>query len=179
MCTPRPLHTLGNSLTAAKLTAAETNRDQHRAFPEGEDGNILVLAMGYVLVIVLAVLLTATLSGLHLERKRLLALADAAALVATDYVSGQTYLAALGPVNQQTSGPTLDQSVADFLSLSPAAQQFTGLQVLEVGQNGTGQVTVSLTSKRSFLASFNLAGPNAFTAHLKATGIATSVQSTG
>ncbi len=161
------------SLALARAASARTAVDHETH----EDGNILVLAMGYVLVIVLVVLLTATLSGLHLERKRLLALADSAALVATDYVSGQNYLATLGTPDPRGGTASLDQTVSNFMDRAPAAQGFTGLQIAEVSQSATGQVTVTLTSQRSFLASFNLEGPSAFTAHLEATGTATSLES--
>ena len=167
-------------MTAARnvLARARAGSDRTAVDHEAhEDGNILVLAMGYVLVIVLVVLLTATLSGLHLERKRLLALADSAALVATDYVSGKNYLATLGTPDPRADTAGVDQTVSNFLNRAPAAQGFTGLQIAGVFQSGTGEVTVTLTSQRSFLASFNLQGPSTFTAHLKATGTATSLES--
>lgn len=59
--------------------------------PQGEDGHVTLLVLGYVVLAVVLLLVVATASGVHLERKRLLALADAAASDAADAVDLEGY----------------------------------------------------------------------------------------
>ena len=63
--------------------------------PERHDdgGQILVLALGFTLVVLLLVTVVVSLTGIHLERKRLLDLADTLALAAADAMSEEVVYA--------------------------------------------------------------------------------------
>ncbi len=57
-----------------------------------EDGQISVLIVGYVCVALMMILVAASASSVHLQRKQLLGLADAAALAAASAATQQSYL---------------------------------------------------------------------------------------
>lgn len=71
-----------------------------------DSGQILVLALGFTLVVLLLVTVVVSLTGIHLERKRLLDLADTLALAAADAMSDEVVY---GP---GASGSTLDAAGA-------------------------------------------------------------------
>ena len=56
-----------------------------------DDGQIMLMAIGYAIVALLLVTAVVSASGIHLERKRLLALADLAALAAADCIDRDAY----------------------------------------------------------------------------------------
>ena len=141
-----------------------------------EDGNILVLSIGYVVVIVLAALLTVTLSGIYLERNRLINVGDAAALVASDYAAKTQYLASRGAPSEADRSGGATEAVASFLQDSGAASKFTKLELVAVDTSGA-TARVTLRSRRSVLAAFDLDGPGAFALTLSGTGVATAVVS--
>ena len=61
--------------------------------PAGEDGQTSVLAIGFVVLALLLVTGVVSATGVHLDRKRLLATADAAAINASDALSDPGYYA--------------------------------------------------------------------------------------
>lgn len=61
--------------------------------PGADDGQVLLLILVYALITVTLVTVVASASAVHLERKRLLALADAAALDAADAVDLDAFFA--------------------------------------------------------------------------------------
>ena len=72
--------------------------------PRGDDGQITLLVLGYVVLAVVLLLVVATASGVHLERKRLLSLSDAAASDAADAVDLESYYRGDGGLGE---GPPL------------------------------------------------------------------------
>ncbi|XBH22335.1 pilus assembly protein TadG-related protein [Jonesiaceae bacterium BS-20] len=151
-------------------------RRRFPAFSEtSEDGNILLLCIGYVLVIVLMVLLTATLSSLHLERKRLLSLADSAALVASDSLARQTYEAELAHTNPKPADSTATQDVKVFLAQASENSGLDHVHLIAVRTVATGEVAVELGTTTSVLTAFDLTGPKAFQVTMHATGHATAL----
>ena len=58
-----------------------------------DEGRIALLALGFVVVAASLVLVVTAAAGVHLDRKRLLALADLAALDAADALSASAYYA--------------------------------------------------------------------------------------
>lgn len=69
-----------------------------RLDPAGDEGAITVLVIGYALLALALVLVVVSASAVHLDRKRLLALTDAAALAAADDAdTGAYYRAGVTP----------------------------------------------------------------------------------
>jgi hypothetical protein len=58
-----------------------------------DDGQIMILTIGFVVVALLLITVVASAAAVHLERKRLLALADVLALEAADAVGDDRYFA--------------------------------------------------------------------------------------
>ena len=79
----------------------------------GDDGQIMILTLGFVVVALLLVTVVVSAAGVHLERKRLLALADLVALEAADAIGDDRYFApGAGQGDPATSGlPLTDASV--------------------------------------------------------------------
>ena len=64
--------------------------------PDGrsrDDGQVMILTLGFVVVALLLITVVVSAAGVHLERKRLLALADLLALEAADAVGDDQYFA--------------------------------------------------------------------------------------
>ena len=99
-----------------------------------DDGQIMVLSLGFGVLALLLVLVVTAATGVHLDRKRLLALADLAALAAADEAS-TTYFSEEGarapggvPLTDATVRAAVEQYVADHPE--PAAG-WDGVRVLE------------------------------------------------
>lgn len=94
-----------------------------------EDGQMMVMILGYVTLALLVTTVVIGISSVYLEHKRLVSLADGASLAAADSYT-------LGDVDTQGESPSATLSparvrnvAADFVSRSPAAQRFSGLAV--------------------------------------------------
>ena len=92
-----------------------------------QDGQLMVMILGYVLLALLVATVVIGISSVYLEHKRLLSLADGASLAAADSYT-------LGEVSTQGGRPSavLDPArvrnvAADFVARSPASQRFSGL----------------------------------------------------
>jgi uncharacterized membrane protein len=105
--------------------------------PRGDGGSVLLLTIGYAVVALLVVTIVAGASSVYLQRKQLLAVADAAALDAADAVDRPGYYAALDAGRDLTAVPLTDATVRDaanvVVTASPAAAR-TGARVA----SGTG-----------------------------------------
>lgn len=96
-----------------------------------EEGRIALLSLGFALVAMVLVLVVVSASAVHLQRKRLYALADAAAADAADAVDERAYYAA-GGVRGETvplSDATVRTSVRRYLLLAGAEQDLPGVVV--------------------------------------------------
>lgn len=97
-----------------------------RRLRAGDDGGqVMVLTLGAVLIAVALVLVVASAAQVHLERKRLLALADVLALEAADAVPDQVYYDVDGTRIVLTDASVRD-SVEDYLAAHP--DQSAGLR---------------------------------------------------
>lgn len=99
-----------------------------------DDGQVMILSLGFGVVAIMLVLVITAATGVHLDRKRLLALADLAALSAADQAS-TTYFDAAGerasggvPLTDATVRAAVEQYVRDHPE--PAAR-WDGVRVLE------------------------------------------------
>ena len=100
----------------------------------GDDGQVLILSLGFAVLALLLVLVVTAATGVHLDRKRLLALADLAALSAADEVSTRYFA---GPQDRGPGGvPLTDETVRAAVERyvrdhpEPAAA-WDGVRVLE------------------------------------------------
>lgn len=100
-----------------------------RAVLQGEDGQVGILVIGYMLVSLLVVSVVMGASALYLGHKKLLSAADGAALAAADTFS-------LGDVASPGEGPAavlspaaVQAEVNRYLALTDAADRMAGLSV--------------------------------------------------
>lgn len=107
----------------------------------------MLLSIAFGILALLLVTAVVSASSIHLERKRLLALADLSALAAADAVSDETYYGR-SATGSDAALVTLTPSgvrgaVEDHLSESTAASSFTDLTVVEATTDGrTAVVTL-------------------------------------
>ena len=117
-------------------------------------GQILLLALLYGLIALLLVLVVVAASAVHLDRKRLLALADAAALDAADAVDEAAYFEATARAEGIDAVPVTDatvrESVVAYLQRQDAPSRFIDLSV-DTAATGTpdGQSAVVVLTARS------------------------------
>lgn len=103
-----------------------------RAAVDGERGSITLLAVGFAVLALAVVLVVATASAVHLERKRLLSLADGAAADAATAVDlGRYYTQAGEETRVPVTDTTVEAAVADHLQVAPAAARLAGLAIVE------------------------------------------------
>lgn len=109
---------------------------------EREDGQVLVLSLAYALLAIVLVAAVVSATAVHLERKRLLALADLAALAAADALDVATYYAADAPLPLDPD--EVRATVTEYVAAAPAAECFTGLTVVEATSDDARTVRVTL-----------------------------------
>ncbi|MFF2621194.1 pilus assembly protein TadG-related protein [Oerskovia jenensis] len=90
----------------------------------GESGQILLLTSAFVAFALLLVTVVVSATGVHLDRKRLLDVADAAALDAADSMSADTFYEGRVPVPEdqavlRLSDADVRASVEEFLAAHP------------------------------------------------------------
>ncbi|WP_291882662.1 pilus assembly protein TadG-related protein [Cellulomonas sp.] len=96
-----------------------------------DDGQIMILTIGFVAIALLLVTVVASATAVHLERKRLLALADLVALESADALAEQGYFPdGSGQAGLPLSDSSVRAAVDDYLRDNPAAAQ--GLHDLTV-----------------------------------------------
>ncbi|EYR63256.1 hypothetical protein N866_01730 [Actinotalea ferrariae CF5-4] len=124
-----------------------------------DDGQVMLLSLCYAVIALLLVTVVVSASGVHLERKRLLAVADQAALAAADSLSEDAYYGrGSGP---EAPGRTaaddglvvlteasVRAAVVEHLEESPGAARLTGLTVLSTSTDGrTAEVTLGAVAR--------------------------------
>ena len=109
-----------------------------RRRPSGDDGQIMLLSIGYVVLALLLVGVVVSATAVHLQRKQLLILADLAALEAADALDTSAYYTDAPPSEPSADAPLVrltPSGVADsvhaYLANAPAAERFTDLAVVE------------------------------------------------
>jgi uncharacterized membrane protein len=114
---------------------------------ESEDGSTLLLTIFYGFLALVLILVVVAATSLYLERKRLLTLADGAALAGAeafplDSVAPAPYTGVLKPV---LSPAEVDTAVHDYLAAAPNAR-FEGLTVTQATSVDGQSATVSLSA---------------------------------
>jgi hypothetical protein len=126
------------SLVAPRTGSAPTRqsaRAPRRAAGGGEDGQILLLSIGVVVIALGLVLALASAAQVHLERKRLYDLADQLSLSVADDMDRPTYYArqlAGDPADVMLTDDDVRSGVLDYLHDHPeAANGLHDVQVVE------------------------------------------------
>lgn len=132
-----------------------------------DDGQVLLLSIGYALLALLLVTVVVSATGVHLERKRLLAVADQAALAGAQAFDADAYYRRQGAAGEDAGGvgdgrpghagdapgsadtpglvllspPLVRSAVTDHLEASPGAARLEGL-TLESATTPDGRTAV-------------------------------------
>ena len=151
-----------------EIVRARSARSRRLPAYGDESGQILVLTLGLTLVVLLLVTVIISITGVHLERKRLLDLADTLALAAADALTEEAVYAAGAPsappaLTDPTTDTGLDltdeavaRAVADYLATHPRVLDGLSDVVVLTAQSPDGRsARVVLTS----LAQPALIGP--------------------
>jgi uncharacterized membrane protein len=115
---------------------------RRRGVAGSEDGQILILILGYVIVAVTLVIVAVDITALHLARTQLLDAADAAALDAADAVDpGSVYRAGVpGAVPLTTA--TVRAAATTYLSTYAPPTRVTDVQLTAATGSPDGQTAV-------------------------------------
>ncbi|MDO8107088.1 pilus assembly protein TadG-related protein [Isoptericola sp. b441] len=110
--------------------------------PRGDDGQIMLMTIGFVVVALLLVTAVVSASGIHLERKRLLALADLAALAAASSLDEDAYFSRADDEPVRLRDDEARDAVMDYLAeAAPGA----GLGHVELVAATTDGLTATVT----------------------------------
>ncbi|WP_226921034.1 hypothetical protein [Georgenia subflava] len=125
-----------------------------------EEGQIMLLTLAFTSLVIALVLVVASASAVHIERKRLLALADAVAADAADAVDEATYYGTGHEAGADPDGPTrlplsdasVRAAVEDYLAAAPApvTGEFARLRVAEptgTPDGTTAEVTLTALAR--------------------------------
>ena len=99
-----------------------------------DDGQVMILALAFGLLAILLVGVVVSATAVHLDRKRLLALADLAALEAADAMDHARYYTSPPADDDAPVTLTPDDvriAVEDYLQDAPAAARFDDLEIVE------------------------------------------------
>jgi uncharacterized membrane protein len=111
----------------------------------GEDGSMLPLTIFYGFLSLVLILLVVAATSLYLERKRLFALADGAALVGAEaFVLDDVALTSGAPRPSLTSA-AVDRAVRDYLRTAPS-ERFESLRLESAGTADGLSATVALSA---------------------------------
>ncbi len=105
-----------------------------RATGGSDDGQVMLLSLGFAVLALALVLVVGAATGVHLDRKRLLATADLAALAAADQVSERYFEpgAGRGPAGVPLTDASVRAAVEQYLADHPdRAARWDGVRVLE------------------------------------------------
>ena len=122
-------------------------RDALRGRARDDDGQVMLLSLAFGLLAILLVTVVVSATAVHLDRKRLLALADLAALEAADAMEPGSYYAAPSGEAGAPVSLTPDEvaaAVEAYLADAPGATRFTDLEVLEATTQDGRTVVVTL-----------------------------------
>ena len=146
-----PAHPIRRAaIVLARRTGAGTDRR--------DEGQIMLLSIAFGVLALLLVTAVVSASSVHLERKRLLALADLTALAAADAVSdesyyGRTTAAGDGAALVELTPSGVRSAAEDHLARSPEAASLTDLTLVEATTDGrTAEVTLRSTARPPLLS---------------------------
>lgn len=126
-----------------------------RLMPDPEAGNTILLSVILSAVAIALVLTFASITQMHIERKRLFALADAAALHAASALDEDHYYTTPG-ADLQLTDTSVRSAVEDFLTRTPSVQH-NRLHSLQISSptsaidGDTAQVTLSAFIRPTYI----------------------------
>ena len=129
-----------------------------RLRPRGDEGQVMLLSIAYGVLALLLVTAVVSATGIHLERKRLLALADLSALAAADAMDDPTYYAPTardpGEGLVRLTPASVREAVDDHLAASPSSTRLTDVTVIEATTTDgrTARVTLRATAHPALLS---------------------------
>ena len=113
---------------------------------DAEDGQMMVLIIGFVLLALLVTTAVMAASSLYLEHKKLLSMADGASVAAADsYTLGQVETQGASPT-AVLNGGRVRNVAADFLARNGAYARFSGLAVAPATGSPDGSTAVVVLS---------------------------------
>jgi uncharacterized membrane protein len=126
--------------------------------PAGEDGQVLLLILVYALISVALVTVVVSASAVHLQRKRLLAVADAAALDAADALDADAfYRQGTSPGDGvPLTDASVRASVQEYVTLAGAPGRFEDFAVAPstgTSDGRTAEVTLVAVARPPLLSS--------------------------
>lgn len=111
---------------------APWRRGSAAASGTGDEGQVMILSLGFAVLAILLVLVVTAATAVHLDRKRLLALADLAALAAADEVGERYYTDGRGPAGVPLSDDDVRAAVEEYVAAHPdPAARWDDVVVLE------------------------------------------------
>lgn len=122
-----------------------------RSAARGEDGQIMLLSLGFALVCLLLVTVVASATSVHLERKRLSALADSLAIAAADELDLDSYYGGDVPAPGDDgkiflTDATVSAAVAEHLAAWPERGRPAGLTVVRSGTRDGRTAEIELSA---------------------------------
>ncbi|MFW2513861.1 pilus assembly protein TadG-related protein [Demequina sp. SO4-13] len=116
-----------------------------RSRSQADDGNVTLLTLGWVVIAVVALLVMAAATQLHVDRMRLASLADELALAAADEVDAGSYYSSTGGDVSLDEGAMRDAAAA-WLAADPRPW-VDGVAVAEVSASADGTASVAVTRR--------------------------------
>lgn len=112
-----------------KLPEALRRRPRTDNLWRDEEGQVMILIIGYVVLSLFVVTVVMAVSAVYIEHKRLLSVADSAAVAAADTFSlGQVEVSGSAPVTVLNDAAVTD-AVTSYLGRTAASEQFHALSV--------------------------------------------------
>lgn len=106
---------------------------------ENESGQVMVLVIGFTVLSLLVVTVVMAATTVYLEHKRLLSLADSAAIAAADTFTLASVSSVEGAPVPILNDAAVDHAVTSYLSLTSAAERFDSLTVAPLTGTADGR----------------------------------------
>ncbi|WP_435299623.1 pilus assembly protein TadG-related protein [Timonella sp. A28] len=148
------------------------------ALKNNEDGNILILGLGYVLVVLLLAFVIFHIGTIYSERKKLVHIADGAALALADAQVSAEYLDLVAggePTHKNTVSSDAHAAVNHYVSATAAHYGLSGIDVLSV-RLAEGTAYVELGVRRTNSLSFSVGERSQVSYSLRVNGHARVVE---
>ena len=135
----------------------------------GEEGQMMVLIIGYVMLALLVATVVMAASSVYIERKKLLSLADGASVAAADsYTLGQLETGAGSPT-AVLNGSRVRSVVADYLNRNNAFGRFESLSIEPATGSADGATAVVALSAEVHPPIVNFLVPAGIRIHAEST----------